>query len=85
MIINGKQYTEKDSISIDGSTGYIYDKEVATEPASLTGNFATIMSWADKYRKLHIHTNADTPKDAEQAVKFGAEGIGLCRTEHMFF
>lgn len=85
LIINGKQYTEKDSISIDGSTGYIYDGEVATEPASLTGNFATIMSWADKYRKLHIHTNADTPKDAEQAVKFGAEGIGLCRTEHMFF
>ncbi|MDD4350671.1 MAG: pyruvate, phosphate dikinase [Clostridia bacterium] len=85
LIINGKQYTEKDSISIDGSTGHIYDGEVATEPASLTGNFATIMSWADKYRKLHIHTNADTPKDAEQAVKFGAEGIGLCRTEHMFF
>lgn len=85
LTINGKEYTENDSISVDGSTGYVYEGEIATEPASLTGNFATIMSWADKYRKLHIHTNADTPKDAEQAVKFGAEGIGLCRTEHMFF
>ncbi len=85
LIIAGKKYTENDAISIDGSTGYVYDGVVETEPASLTGNFATIMEWADKYRKLHIHTNADTPRDAEQAVKFGAEGIGLCRTEHMFF
>lgn len=85
LIIDGKKYTENDAISIDGSTGNVYDGVVETEPASLTGNFATIMQWADKYRKLHIHTNADTPRDAEQAVKFGAEGIGLCRTEHMFF
>ncbi|AFK87042.1 MULTISPECIES: pyruvate, phosphate dikinase [Thermoanaerobacterium] len=76
---------EGDYISIDGSTGNVYLGEIKTVPPSLTGNFATLMSWADKYRKLKVKANADIPRDAKVAVDFGAEGIGLCRTEHMFF
>ena len=85
FVLGGKKFVEGDWISIDGSTGNIYGEQIATEPASLSGNFGTIMAWADKYRALGVRTNADTPKDAETAFKFGAEGIGLCRTEHMFF
>ena len=81
----GHKYKEGDYISLDGSTGYVYGEKIKTVDASVTGNFATIMEWADKYRKLEIRTNADTPRDAKQAFDFGAEGIGLCRTEHMFF
>ena len=84
-IINGKKYSEKDSISLDGSTGCIYDGCLKTEAAQLTGDFGTIMAWADKYRALKVRTNADTPKDTQRAVELGAEGIGLTRTEHMFF
>ncbi len=80
-----KVYKELDTIAIDGSTGNIYGGAVKMVPASVTGNFGTIMSWADEYRRLKVRTNADTPRDAKQAVVFGAEGIGLCRTEHMFF
>lgn len=76
---------EGDYISIDGSTGNVYLGEIKTVSPSLTGNFATLMGWADKYRKLRVKANADIPRDAKVAVKFGAEGIGLCRTEHMFF
>ena len=83
--LNGTTFHEGDYISLDGSTGNIYACAIPTEPASISGNFARLMGWADKYRKLQIRTNADTPKDAAQAVKFGAEGIGLTRTEHMFF
>ncbi len=82
---DGKVYNEGDYISIDGSTGQVYGEMIATIPAELTGDFGIIMEWADNARTLKVRTNADTPKDAEQAVKFGAEGIGLCRTEHMFF
>ena len=82
---DGKVYKEGDYISLDGSTGNVYGEQVATLPAELTGDFGTIMGWADEFRKLKVRTNADTPKDAEQAIHFGAEGIGLCRTEHMFF
>jgi len=78
-------YTEGDFISIDGSTGNIYDGAIPTVDASIGGEFGRVMSWADKYRRLGVRTNADTPTDAIQAMKFGAEGIGLCRTEHMFF
>ena len=85
LIVSGKVYTDKDWISIDGSTGNIYGQRIKTVPASLSGDFATIMAWADKYRALEVRTNADTPKDAKQAYDFGAQGIGLCRTEHMFF
>ncbi|MBR6918106.1 MAG: pyruvate, phosphate dikinase, partial [Clostridia bacterium] len=81
----GKTYGEGDFISIDGSTGNIYDGIVATVPASISGNFGRVMSWADKYRRLKVRTNADTPADAKKARELGAEGIGLCRTEHMFF
>jgi len=81
----GKTYKEGDLLSFDGSTGKIYDGLVATEPAKIAGEFATIMEWADKYRALQVRTNADNPRDAEKAFSFGAEGIGLCRTEHMFF
>ena len=81
----GKTYCEGDFISIDGSTGNIYDGIVATVPASISGNFGRVMSWADKYRRLKVRTNADTPADAKKARELGAEGIGLCRTEHMFF
>ena len=83
--LGGKKYKEGDIISFDGSTGKIYDGEVTTESAKISGEFATIMEWADKYRKLMIRTNADNPRDASVAFSFGAEGVGLCRTEHMFF
>ena len=82
---NGKKYVEGDFISLDGSTGNVYDGLIATIEAELSGDFGTFMSWTDKERRLNVRTNADTPRDAEVAVKFGAEGIGLCRTEHMFF
>ena len=81
----GKTYVEGDYISLDGSTGNIYGEAIPTVPATIGGEFGTIMAWADEYRTLKIRTNADTPKDALQARAFGAEGIGLCRTEHMFF
>ena len=81
----GKTYHEGDWISIDGSTGNIYDGIIPTVEASIAGEFGRVMAWCDKYRKLNVRTNADTPQDAAQARKFGAEGIGLCRTEHMFF
>ena len=81
----GKTYKEGDIISIDGSTGNIYDGAIATVDATISGDFGRIMSWADKYRVLGVRTNADTPKDAAKARELGAEGIGLCRTEHMFF
>ncbi len=81
----GKEYHEGDTISIDGSTGYIYDGIIPTVDASIVGEFQRIMSWADKYRRLKVRTNADTPRDAKKARELGAEGIGLCRTEHMFF
>ena len=81
----GLTIKEGDWISLDGSTGNVYGEKIPTVEAAVSGNFATIMGWADESRKLKVRTNADTPHDAEQAVKFGAEGIGLCRTEHMFF
>ena len=81
----GKTYKEGDWISIDGSTGNIYGEKIKTAEASISGDFNRLMSWADKFRKLKVRTNADTPHDAAQAASFGAEGIGLCRTEHMFF
>ena len=83
--LGGKTYKEGDPISIDGSTGFIYGESVKTVPASISGDFGTIMAWADKYRALQVRANADTPQDAKTAFNFGAEGIGLCRTEHMFF
>ena len=83
--LGGKVYHEGDSISIDGSTGKIYDGIIPTVDATISGEFGRIMAWADKYRKLGVRTNADTPKDAKKARELGAEGIGLCRTEHMFF
>ena len=85
FILAGKTYHEGDVIALDGSTGNIYGHAIATQPAEITGDFETIMAWADKYRTLKVRSNADTPKDAKQAVAFGAQGIGLCRTEHMFF
>ena len=81
----GKVYHEGDWISLDGSTGNIYGDAIPTVDASISGEFGRIMSWADKYREMQVRTNADNPRDTRQAVKFGAEGIGLCRTEHMFF
>ena len=81
----GNVIREGDYISLDGSTGNIYLGDIQTEEASVTGNFGRIMDWADKYRKLQVRTNADTPADAANAIKYGAQGIGLCRTEHMFF
>ncbi|MBP5491312.1 MAG: pyruvate, phosphate dikinase [Clostridiales bacterium] len=81
----GKEYHEGDEISIDGSTGKIYDGIIPTVDATIAGEFGRIMAWADKARKLKVRTNADTPKDAKKARELGAEGIGLCRTEHMFF
>ncbi len=81
----GKTYHEGDWISIDGSTGNIYDGQIATVDATIAGEFGRVMAWADKYRKLKVRTNADTPRDAKKARELGAEGIGLCRTEHMFF
>jgi pyruvate,orthophosphate dikinase len=82
---NGKKYVEGDWISLDGSTGNIYGEQLSTVAPEMTGDFAVLMKWADEVRKLKVRTNADTPADAKQAMEFGAEGIGLCRTEHMFF
>ncbi len=83
--LGGKIFSEGDYISIDGSTGNIYDGIIPTVDATIGGEFGRIMEWADKYRKLKVRTNADTPRDAKKARELGAEGIGLCRTEHMFF
>jgi pyruvate,orthophosphate dikinase len=83
--LGGKEFHEGDYISIDGSTGNIYDGIIPTVDAKIAGEFGRIMSWADKYRRLQVRTNADTPSDAKKARELGAEGIGLCRTEHMFF
>ncbi|MDD4468247.1 MAG: PEP-utilizing enzyme, partial [Candidatus ainarchaeum sp.] len=85
MIVNGKIYTDKDTITLDGATGEVFLGQLDVIDPELSGSFKTLMSWADSIRKLKVRTNADTPKDAEVAIKFGAEGIGLCRTEHMFF
>ena len=85
LTVGDKVYHEGDFISLDGSTGNVYDGQIATVEASISGEFARFMGWADAARRLHVRTNADTPRDTKQAVKFGAEGIGLCRTEHMFF
>jgi pyruvate,orthophosphate dikinase len=82
---DGKVFKEGDYMSIDGSTGNVYGEQIRTVEPDISGDFGTFMSWADEVRKLKIRTNADTPRDAKQARKFGAEGIGLCRTEHMFF
>ncbi|MDR0487792.1 MAG: pyruvate, phosphate dikinase [Propionibacteriaceae bacterium] len=83
--LGGKEYKEGDWISLDGSTGNVYGEQIKTVPAEIGGDFARIMGWANQYRTLKVRTNADTPADARQAMEFGAEGIGLCRTEHMFF
>ena len=83
--LNGTVYHEGDYISLDGSTGTIYEGDIPTVEAQISGNFGCIMRWADQFRKMKVRTNADTPADAENAVRLGAEGIGLCRTEHMFF
>ena len=83
--VGGKTYGRKDVLSIDGSSGEVFAGEMATVTPKLSGDFATVMKWADKHRKLGVRTNADSPADAKRARDFGAEGIGLCRTEHMFF
>ncbi len=83
--LGGKEFHEGDYISIDGTTGNIYEGDIPTVDASIAGTFGTVMAWADKYRTLKVRTNADTPADAKKARELGAEGIGLCRTEHMFF
>ncbi len=83
--LGGKEFKEGDFISIDGTTGNIYDGKIATVDATIAGEFGRIMAWADKYRTMKVRTNADTPHDARKARELGAEGIGLCRTEHMFF
>ncbi len=83
--LGGYEFKEGDYISLDGSTGKIYKGDIATVPASVSGNFGRIMFWADQYRTLQVRTNADNPEDTANAVRLGAEGIGLCRTEHMFF
>lgn len=85
FVLSGKEYREGDWLSIDGSTGKIYDGIIPTVDATVAGEFGRIMAWADKYRRLKVRTNADTPADAKKARELGAEGIGLCRTEHMFF
>ena len=85
LTVAGKVYHEGDFISLDGSTGNVYDGQIATVEAAISGDFARFMGWADAARTLKVRTNADTPRDTKQAVAFGAEGIGLCRTEHMFF
>jgi len=82
---NGKRYNEGDWISLDGSTGNVYGEKLPTVEPEMTGDFSVLMSWADEVRTLKVRTNADTPNDAAKAIEFGAEGIGLCRTEHMFF
>ena len=83
--VNGNTYHDGDWISLDGTTGKVYGEKIDTVTATVSGNFALFMSWADRYRQMEVRTNADTPKDAKQAYEFGAQGIGLCRTEHMFF
>ncbi|MBP3521203.1 MAG: pyruvate, phosphate dikinase, partial [Oscillospiraceae bacterium] len=83
--VNGKTYHEGDFLSLDGSTGNIYDGAIPTVDATIAGEFGRLMGWADKYRQLQVRTNADTPADARKAKELGAQGIGLCRTEHMFF
>ena len=83
--VNGNTYGDGDWISLDGTTGKVYGEKIDTVTATVSGNFAMFMSWADRYRQMEVRTNADTPKDAKQAYEFGAQGIGLCRTEHMFF
>ena len=83
--LGGKEFHEGDWLSLDGSTGAIYDRVIPTVDATIEGYFGRIMGWADKYRRLEVRTNADTPQDAKKARELGAEGIGLCRTEHMFF
>ena len=85
FVLSGKTYHEGDWLSLDGSTGCIYDGQIPTVDAEIAGEFGRIMAWADKYRVLKVRTNADTPRDAKKARDLGAEGIGLCRTEHMFF
>ncbi|WP_313583575.1 pyruvate, phosphate dikinase [Lacrimispora sp.] len=85
FVLSGKEYHEGDFLSLDGSTGKIYDGIIPTVDAAIIGEFGRIMAWADKYRRLKVRTNADTPADARKARELGAEGIGLCRTEHMFF
>ncbi len=85
FVLAGKEFHEGDALSLDGSTGKIYDGLIPTVDATIAGEFGRIMGWADKYRKLKVRTNADTPADAKKARELGAEGIGLCRTEHMFF
>ena len=85
ITVGKKTFKHGDTISIDGSTGEVMAGEIATKTPKLSGDFATVMKWADKYRKLGVRTNADTPADSKRAREFGAEGIGLCRTEHMFF
>ena len=83
--LNGETFKEGDYISLDGSTGNIYKGDIKTAPASISGDFGRLMSWADSYRTLGVRTNADNPRDTKKAIELGAEGIGLCRTEHMFF
>ena len=85
FVLAGKTFHEGDIISIDGTTGNIYDGAIPTVDATIAGEFGRVMEWADKYRKLGVRTNADTPTDTKKAIELGAEGIGLCRTEHMFF
>ena len=85
FVLGGKTFREGDWISIDGGTGNIYDGIIPTVDATIAGEFGRIMTWADKFRRLKVRTNADTPRDAKKARELGAEGIGLCRTEHMFF
>ena len=85
FVLDGKTYKEGDALSLDGSTGNIYGESIATKEPEISGDFAKFMAWADAARKLKVRTNADTPKDAQKALEFGAEGIGLTRTEHMFF
>ena len=84
-LLNGNEYHEGDWISLDGSTGKVYGEKIETVEASVSGNFAKFMGWADSYRQMEVRANADTPRDARKAYEFGAQGIGLCRTEHMFF
>ncbi len=85
MTIDGKEFREGDWISLNGTTGEVYEGKVATMDPALSGNFAKVMEWADKFTRMKVRTNADTPNDAKVARNFGAQGIGLCRTEHMFF
>lgn len=85
ITVNGKTYNQNDVLSLDGSTGEVMAGQIATTAPKLSGDFATVMKWSDKYRTLAVRTNADTPEDSKRAREFGAEGIGLCRTEHMFF